>query len=100
MTTTPTSGRRSAGRAAGRPLKSPLAVPGGLAPGAVQPWKRGLLVLRGVVCVLARRGTRPDMTAPPGACAREGVPWPVRRPPHGERHIMAPAGRYSMKAVV
>jgi hypothetical protein len=44
--------------------------------------------------------TRPGMTAPPGACAREGVPWPVRRSPHGERRNMAPAGRYSMKAVV
>jgi hypothetical protein len=36
----------------------------------------------------------------PAACAREGVPWPARRSPHGERRIMAPAGRYSMKAVV
>ena len=36
----------------------------------------------------------------PGARAREGVPWPVRRSPHGERRIMAPARRYSMKAVV
>ena len=41
----------------------------------------------------------PGMTAPPGAAAHEGVPWPVRRSPHGERHNMAPAGRYSMKAV-
>ena len=40
-----------------------------------------------------------EMTAPPGAAAHEGVPWPVRRSPHGERHNMAPAGRYSMKAV-
>jgi hypothetical protein len=36
----------------------------------------------------------------PAACAREGVPWPARRSPHGEGRIMAPAGRYSMKAVV
>src|SRR5579863_7524850 len=42
----------------------------------------------------------PYMTAPPGACAHEGVPWPVRWSPHGERRNMAPAGRYSMKAVV
>jgi hypothetical protein len=49
-----------------------------------------------------RRPTRlpgPDKTAPPGASAHEGVPWPVRRSPHGERRNMAPAGRYSMKAV-
>ena len=45
------------------------------------------------------RGAGPGMTAPPGACAHEGVPWPVRRSPHGERRNMAPAGRYSMKAV-
>ena len=41
----------------------------------------------------------PDVTTPPGACAHEGAPWPVRRSPHGERRNMAPAGRYSMKAV-
>jgi hypothetical protein len=42
----------------------------------------------------------PDMTAPPRACAREGVPWPVRRSPHSERRNMAPAERYSMKAII
>ena len=47
-----------------------------------------------------QRRTGPGMTAPPGACAREGVPWPMRRSPHGERRDMAPAGRYSMKAVI
>ncbi len=52
------------------------------------------------VCRPGRRRAGPDMTAPPGACAHEGVPWPVRRSPHGEKRIMAPAGRYSMKAVV
>jgi len=49
---------------------------------------------------LGRRWPGPGMTAPPGACAREGVPWPARRSPHGERRSMAPAGRYSMKAVI
>ena len=49
--------------------------------------------------VLERRWRAPDMTTPPGACAHEGAPWPVRRSPHGERRNMAPAGRYSMKAV-
>jgi hypothetical protein len=47
-----------------------------------------------------QRRTEPDMTAPPGACAHEGVPLPVRRSPHGERRNMAPAGRYSMKAEI
>jgi integrase/recombinase XerD len=37
MTTTPAPSRRPAGRAAGRPLKSPLAVPGGLAPSTISP---------------------------------------------------------------
>jgi hypothetical protein len=52
------------------------------------------------VCRPGPRRTGPDMTAPPRACAREGVPWPVRRSPHSERRIMTPAERYSMKAVI
>ena len=35
--TTSTSGRRATSRPAGRPLMSPLAVPGGLAPGIIPP---------------------------------------------------------------
>ncbi|HWG01603.1 MAG TPA: hypothetical protein VG164_07120 [Trebonia sp.] len=38
-------------------------------------------------------------SAPGSDCSR-GRAWPVRRSPHGERRIMAPAGRYSMKAVI
>src|SRR5215831_17604814 len=37
-------------------------------------------------------------SAPGSACSR-GRAVPVRRSPHGERRDMAPAGRYSMKAV-
>jgi len=33
------------------------------------------------------------MTTPPGGSAHEGVPWPLRRSPHGERRNMAPAAR-------
>jgi hypothetical protein len=51
---------------------------------------------KGAVCRPAGDGH----DSAPGASAREGVPWPVRRSPHGERRIMAPAGRYSMKALI
>ena len=36
----------------------------------------------------------------PGSLCSRGRAVPVRRSPHGERHNMAPAGRYSMKAII
>jgi 2-dehydropantoate 2-reductase len=43
---------------------------------------------------------RPGHDSAPGSVCSRGRAGPVRRSPHGERRNMAPAGRYSMKAVI
>ncbi len=64
-----------------------------------RPGRLHLRKFRHVTSPYPRFAAPERTTAPPRAGARGGASWPARRSPHGERRNMAPAGRYSMKAV-